>query len=86
LKDIPAEKAAGAGDVIKSVQEKIDALKGVKDSTNAEAIKKSLSELSQELQKIGQHMSQPQNSGGDPESNEGKQSSGESPSGEEPKN
>ncbi|MBI3046462.1 MAG: molecular chaperone DnaK [Candidatus Harrisonbacteria bacterium] len=58
LKDIPAEKAAGASDVIKSVQEKIDALKGVKDSTNVEAIKKALSELSQELQKIGQYMNQ----------------------------
>ena len=56
LKDIPAEKVAGVGDVIKSVQEKIDALKSVKDSTDAEAIKKALSELSQELQKIGQHM------------------------------
>ena len=81
LKDIPADKAAGAGDVIKSVQEKIDALKGVKDSTNAEAIKKALSELSQELQKIGQHMNQ--QSGGTPPAGG---PADESPSGEEPKN
>jgi molecular chaperone DnaK len=58
LKDIPADKAAGASEVIKSVQEKIDALKGVKDSTSVEAIKKALSELSAELQKIGQYLNQ----------------------------
>lgn len=58
LKDLPADKVAGAGNVIKSVQEKIDAVKAVKDGSDAEAIKKSLSELSQELQKIGQYMNQ----------------------------
>ena len=84
LKDIPADKAAGAGDVIKSVQEKIDALKGVKDSTNPEAIKKALSELSQELQKIGQHMNQ--QSGGASSAGGPEPAEGTSPSGEEPKN
>src|SRR3989344_5271103 len=55
LKDLPADKKDGAGEIIKSVQEKIEALKSVKESTDPEAIKKTLSELSQELQKIGAH-------------------------------
>ena len=56
LKDLPAEASAkeGAGDIIKSVQEKVEAVKAVKDGTDVEVIKKALSELSQELQKIGQ--------------------------------
>ncbi|MDO8429810.1 MAG: molecular chaperone DnaK [bacterium] len=77
LKDIPADKAAGASEVIKSVQEKIDALKGVKDSANAEAVKKALSELSQELQKIGQHLNQQSGSaGGQPKAESGKATEG----------
>ena len=63
LKDLPADKKDGAGEIIKSVQEKIEALKSVKDSADTESIKKALSELSQELQKIGQYMNQ-QNQGG----------------------
>ncbi len=41
-------------DVKKSIQEKIDALKAVKDGTDADAIKKALDELSTELSKIGE--------------------------------
>ena len=62
LKDLPADKVAGAGEIIKSVQEKIDALKSVKDGIATEAIKKALSELSTELQKIGAHMNSQANS------------------------
>lgn len=45
-------------DIKKSVTEKIDALKKVKDGTDVEPIKKATSELSTEIQKIGQHMNQ----------------------------
>jgi len=57
-----AEKAIkDAGDKIgddikKPIQEKIDALKAVKDGENIEAIKKASEELSQEMQKIGEAM------------------------------
>jgi molecular chaperone DnaK len=43
-------------DLKKSVQDKIDELKKVKDGTDAEAIKKATSDLSTELSKIGEHM------------------------------
>ncbi|MEK9170225.1 MAG: molecular chaperone DnaK [Patescibacteria group bacterium] len=58
LKDLPAEASAkeGAGEIIKSVQEKIEAVKAVKDGDDVEAIKKALAELGQELQKIGQYV------------------------------
>lgn len=45
-------------DIKKSVTEKIDNLKKVKEGGTAEAIKTATSELSTELQKIGQHMQQ----------------------------
>ena len=45
-------------DVKKPINEKIEALKKVKDGTDIEAIKKATSELSTEIQKIGQHMNQ----------------------------
>jgi molecular chaperone DnaK len=45
-------------DVKKPINEKIEALKKVKDGTDTEAIKKATSELSTEIQKIGQHMNQ----------------------------
>ncbi|OGY63745.1 MAG: molecular chaperone DnaK [Candidatus Harrisonbacteria bacterium RIFCSPHIGHO2_02_FULL_42_16] len=77
LKDLPADKKDGAGEIIKSVQEKIEALKSVKDSADTESIKKALSELSQELQKIGQYMNQ-QKPGENPPASE-------SPTGEENK-
>jgi len=83
LKDLPAEKVAGAGDVIKSVQEKIDAVKSVKDGGDAESIKKALAELSQELQKIGQYMNQQSGgagSAGDPAKG-GNSDGGEQPQG-----
>ena len=72
---------AGAGEIIKSIQGKIDALKAVKDSNDTEAIKKALSELSAELQKIGAHMNsqanqpsgteEPKNGGQDPSTSSG---------------
>lgn len=45
-------------DVKKSVNDKITALRGVKDGTDAEAIKKATEELSSEMSKIGQAMNQ----------------------------
>jgi molecular chaperone DnaK len=45
-------------DVKKPINEKIEALKKVKDGTDTEAIKKATGELSTEIQKIGQHMNQ----------------------------
>ncbi len=44
-------------DVKKGVQEKIDALRGLKDSEDKEAIRKAADELSLEIQKIGASMS-----------------------------
>ncbi|MBI4992143.1 MAG: molecular chaperone DnaK [Candidatus Harrisonbacteria bacterium] len=43
-------------DIKDAVNKKIEALKSVKDSGDAEAIKKALQDLSQELQKIGEHL------------------------------
>jgi molecular chaperone DnaK len=45
-------------DVKKSVEEKIEALKKIKDSNELEAIKKAIDELSVEIQKIGAQMYQ----------------------------
>jgi molecular chaperone DnaK len=45
-------------DVKKPITEKIEALKKVKDGTDIDAIKKATTELSAEIQKIGQHMNQ----------------------------
>lgn len=45
-------------DIKKAVNDKIEAVKKVKDGNDAEAIKNSLSELSVEMQKIGQNMYQ----------------------------
>jgi molecular chaperone DnaK len=67
-------------DIKKAVTEKVEAVKSVKDGADAEAIKKSLGELSQELQKIGQHMSQAQGVG-DPAN--GGDNSGSNPEGEQ---
>ncbi len=74
-------------DIKKAVTEKVEAVKAVKDGADPEAIKKSLGELSQELQKIGQYMysqndkSQSSNDQSNP--NEGKP---ESENGEKNKN
>lgn len=43
-------------DVKDAVTQKLEALKALKDSNDAEALKRALSELSQEIQKIGQHL------------------------------
>lgn len=62
-----SEKAIkDAGDKIKpedkkSIEEKIETLKKIKDGGDIEAIKKASQELSNEIQKIGQAMYQPQN-------------------------
>src|SRR3989338_5282739 len=45
-----------SGDIRKQVEEKIDALKKVKDGDNMEEIKKAVENLSQEMQKIGAAM------------------------------
>jgi molecular chaperone DnaK len=55
LKDLGEKVSA---DVKKSVEEKIDALKKIKDSNDKDAIKKLLDELSSEIQKIGAQMYQ----------------------------
>ena len=77
LKDLPAEASAkeGAGEIIKSVQEKIEAVKAVKDGDDVEAIKKALAELGQELQKIGQYVYKPEAPKGaaGPEQSEGEE-------------
>ncbi len=44
-------------DIKKSVTEKVDALKKVKDGNDLEAIKKGTEELSKEAQKIGEYLS-----------------------------
>lgn len=48
-----------AEDIKKAVTEKIDALKGVKDAEDVEAIKSKTQELSAELQKIGEALYNP---------------------------
>ena len=58
LKDLPTGQA-GAGEKIKpedkkTIEEKIEALKKVKDGNDTEAIKKASVELSSEIQKIGE--------------------------------
>ncbi|MDE2001312.1 MAG: molecular chaperone DnaK [Patescibacteria group bacterium] len=65
-------------DIKTAVTAKVDAVKAVKDGTDAEAIKTALGELSQELQKIGQHMysqnqdqQQPPQDGGEEPKQEG---------------
>ncbi len=45
-------------DVKKSVEEKVDALRKIKDGNDQEAIKKAIDELSQEVQKVGAQMYQ----------------------------
>ncbi len=67
-------------DIKSAVTAKIDAVKAVKDGTDAEAIKKALEELSQEAQKIGAHMYKDQGAGAQPGA-EGP----EAPQGEGPK-
>ncbi|MBU6141991.1 molecular chaperone DnaK [Patescibacteria group bacterium] len=67
-------------DIKTAVTAKIDAVKAVKDGTDAEAIKKALEELSQEAQKIGAHMYKDQGAGAQPGA-----AGPEAPKGEEPK-
>lgn len=54
-----------AADVKKPIEEKIEALKKVKDSDNIEEIKNKTAELSQAIQKVGEQMYK-QNQGGQP--------------------
>ncbi len=58
-------------DVKDAVNAKITALRGVKDSTDAEAIKKATEELSSEMSKIGEAMSKAGTSGEQPTSTGG---------------
>ena len=61
LKDLGDKVPA---DVKKAVEDKVSALKKEKDGGNVELIKKATEELSTELQKIGQYMSQNQKKDG----------------------
>lgn len=58
-------------DLKKSIEDKISALKGVKDGSDINAIKSATEALSTELQKIGQYMNQQSSQGGNPEQNKG---------------
>jgi len=58
-------------DIKDGITKKVETLKSVKDGSDSEAIKKSLSELSQELQKIGQHLYGQQKPGEEPKPEEG---------------
>jgi len=62
-------------DIVEAVQKKIDAVKEVKDKDNKEDIEKTVNELSEELQKVGQAMYQQPEAAG--ESAEGKEQSTE---------
>ena len=50
-------------DVVKGINEKVDALKAVKDGEDLEAIKKATDDLSAEVQKIAEHMQEEQAAG-----------------------
>jgi molecular chaperone DnaK len=64
-------------DLTKSVEDKITALKNAKNGTDIEAIKKATEDLSNEMQKIGQHMSSASaNSSGETKQNDGKPNEG----------
>lgn len=63
-------------DLKKSIEDKIGALKGVKDGSDASAIKSATEALSNELQKIGQYMNQQPPQGGNPNENKGEQNGG----------
>jgi molecular chaperone DnaK len=52
-------------DVAKGVEEKIEAVKKLKDSTDVVAIKNATEELSKEMQKIGEYMKNQTNSAQD---------------------
>jgi molecular chaperone DnaK len=72
LKDLPAQAGAEDkfADIKKAVEDKVAALKAVKDGSDTEAMKKAIGELSNEMQKIGAAMSAAQpnseQSGGEP--------------------
>lgn len=67
-KSLKENEAKLPEDVKSGVQAKVDALKGVKDGSDAEAIKKATEELSNEMQKIGEAMAK---AGGDAGANPG---------------
>lgn len=58
-------------DLKKAIEDKISALKGVKDGNDTNAIKSATEALSTELQKIGQYMNQQSSQGGNTEQNKG---------------
>jgi molecular chaperone DnaK len=58
-------------DLKKAIEDKISALKGVKDGSDTNVIKSATEALSTELQKIGQYMNQQNSQGGNPEQNKG---------------
>lgn len=63
-------------DLKKAIEDKIGALKGVKDSSDVNTIKSATEALSNELQKIGQYMNQQPPQGGNPSENKGEQNGG----------
>ncbi len=63
-------------DLKKAIEDKIGALKGVKDGSDVNAIKSATEALSSELQKIGQYMNQQPPQGGNPSENKGEQNGG----------
>ncbi len=69
LKDAGGKVSA---EVKTSVEEKIESLKKLKESTDVEAIKKASEELSAEMQKIGEEMSKAQSTEGDAKNSEDK--------------
>ncbi|MFA7662375.1 MAG: molecular chaperone DnaK [Patescibacteria group bacterium] len=72
-----------SADVKKTIEEKIEALKKVKDGEDQEAIKKAFDELGAEIQKIGAQMyQQEQPASGQPNTDETKKDEGEAVEGE----
>lgn len=63
-------------DLKKAIEDKIGALKGVKDGSDVNAIKSATEALSSELQKIGQYMNQQPPQSGNPGENKGEQNGG----------
>jgi molecular chaperone DnaK len=63
-------------DLKKAIEDKINALKGVKDGSDVNAIKSATEALSTELQKIGQYMNQQTPQGGNTQQDQGGQNGG----------
>ncbi len=80
LKDLGDKVPA---DVKKQVEEKVEALKKVKDGEDMEAIKKAISELNETVSKIGQNMYSDQSAGNSAQAGDQKQSADSADKGED---